>query len=124
MQTIRQLRQERGWTQEKLARRLGVGQGTVSAWERGRAMPRPRTLQHLADLFYLDVEAIAVGPAEQAPEDFAWRVSDDTVYTSAALVEHCLALLTTQMGATAGASSTAGGALVRAPGSRARPARR
>ena len=72
--TIRQLRQERGWTQQTLAWRLGVDQGAVSAWELGQRAPYRRTLQHLADLFGISVEDIALSPAlrapkKQAPED-------------------------------------------------------
>ena len=65
--TIRQLRQARGWTQEQVARRVGVGQSTVSDWERGRWWPQPRSRQALAALFGVSVEAIAVGPPEPAP---------------------------------------------------------
>ncbi len=67
--TIRQLREERGWSQEHLARRLGVHQVTISKWEHGVAVPRPRTLLRLADLFGVPVEAIAFGPAEQTPQE-------------------------------------------------------
>ena len=63
--TIRQLRQERGWSQPDLAQRLGVTQGAVSTWERGRGVPRPKHQRHLADLFGVPIEAIAFGPAEQ-----------------------------------------------------------
>ena len=64
--TIRQLRQERGWTQLDVARRLGVSESIVSWWERGERVPRPATQQRLADLFGVPVGAIAVGPAEPA----------------------------------------------------------
>ncbi len=64
MKTIRQLREERSWSQELLARRLDVGQGTVSNWERGLKVPQPRTLLRLAELFGVSVEEIAVGQAE------------------------------------------------------------
>jgi len=68
--TIRQLREERGWTQESLARRLGVGQSAVSAWERAERVPRQRYLLRLAELFDISVEDIALGPAEQThPRD-------------------------------------------------------
>ena len=63
MKTIRQLREERGWSQELLARRLGVGQGTVSNWERGLKVPQPRTLLRLADLFDMSPEEIVVQQA-------------------------------------------------------------
>ena len=65
--TIRQLRQARGWSQPDLAQRLGVTQGAVSTWERGRGVPRPKYQQALADHFGVNVEDIAFGPAEQAP---------------------------------------------------------
>ncbi len=63
MKTIRQLREERGWSQELLARRLGVGQGTVSNWERGLKVPQPRTLLRLAELFDVSQEEIVVEQA-------------------------------------------------------------
>jgi transcriptional regulator with XRE-family HTH domain len=59
--TLRQLRQARGWTQEQVARWLGVNQVTVSKWEHGVAVPRVRTRQRLADLFGVGVGAIIFG---------------------------------------------------------------
>ncbi len=67
-QTIRQLRQARGWSQLELALEVGVDQSTVAKWERGR-MPTPSHRLALADLFGVPVEAIAFGPAEQVPQD-------------------------------------------------------
>ncbi len=64
-QTLRQLREERGWTQEQLARRLGVAQGAVSKWERGQRLPSPRRLQALTDLFGVQVSEITFGADEQ-----------------------------------------------------------
>ncbi len=69
MKTIRQLREERGWSQELLARRLGVGQGTVSNWERGLKVPQPRTLLRLAELFDVSPEEIVVEQAEYRFQD-------------------------------------------------------
>ncbi len=66
--TIRQLRQARGWTQERVARRVGVQQDAVSKWERGYR-PRAKYQQALADLFGVPVEAIAFGPPEQESQD-------------------------------------------------------
>ncbi len=63
--TIRQLRQERGWSRRVLAGRLGVAKSTVANWERGDRLPLPRTQQRLADLVGVSVETIAFGPAEQ-----------------------------------------------------------
>ncbi len=63
--TIRQLRQERGWTQQDLAQLLGVTQSTVSGWERGLKTQRPRTLLRLAALFGVRIEDIAIEQAER-----------------------------------------------------------
>ena len=67
--TIRQLRQERGWSQMELALQLGMAQGSVSDWERGRRHPKPRSLLHLSLLLGVRVEDIALGPAEQTPQE-------------------------------------------------------
>ncbi len=67
--TIRQLREERGWSQLNLALRLGVVEGSVSRWERGVRVPSEVDRRRLADLFGVPVEAIAFGPAEQAPKE-------------------------------------------------------
>ena len=67
--TIRQLREERGWSQLEVAVRVGVEQSTVSEWERGVKTPRPRRQQALADLFGISVESIAFGPAEPTPQE-------------------------------------------------------
>ena len=69
MKTIRQLREERGWSQELLARRLGVGQGTVSNWERGLKAPQPRTRLRLTELFGVRPEEIVVEQAEYRVQD-------------------------------------------------------
>ncbi len=63
--TIRQLRQARGWTQDQLARRLGVEQGAVSKWERGVAVPHPRTRKRLANVFGVELGEIAFGQDEE-----------------------------------------------------------
>ena len=67
--TIRQLREERGWTQVRLAVRLGVAPDTVSHWERGVNRPRPGMQQGLAQLFGVHVTDMAFGPAEQESHD-------------------------------------------------------
>ncbi len=66
--SIRQLRQERGWTPEQVARQVRVAEVTVERWERGDQRPQLRYRRRLATLFGVSVEAIAFGPAEQ-PQD-------------------------------------------------------
>ena len=52
------IRRVGGFSQEGLARRLGVSYPTVNAWERGRSSPRPRHLASIVELArVLGVEA-------------------------------------------------------------------
>ncbi|WP_264201620.1 helix-turn-helix domain-containing protein [Streptomyces antimicrobicus] len=51
---IRSAREARGWDQAELARMLGVGQQTVSRWERGQTSPRGELLDRLRATLGLD----------------------------------------------------------------------
>lgn len=51
MQTIRELRQERGWTQYELAVKVGVHPQAVYLWESGRRTPQVPQLRKLGRLF-------------------------------------------------------------------------
>ncbi len=62
MKTIRQLRQERGWTQYELALRVGVQPQTVYFWESGRRMPQVPQLRRLGQLFGMCSDEIALEP--------------------------------------------------------------
>ena len=46
--TIRQLREQRGLTQEKLAQQIGVSSKTISKWETAKGLPDVSLLQPLA----------------------------------------------------------------------------
>lgn len=50
------MRRRAGLTQEALAERVGVEQGTVSRWERDIERPRPRSARALRNLFQVEVE--------------------------------------------------------------------
>ena len=67
MKTIRQLREDRGWTQLALAVRAGVDPSMVYRWERGLTRPSRHNVLRLARLFGISVEDVVLGPAEQAP---------------------------------------------------------
>jgi DNA-binding XRE family transcriptional regulator len=51
MQTIRELRQGRGWTQYELAVKVGVHPQAVYLWESGRRTPQVPQLRKLGQLF-------------------------------------------------------------------------
>jgi transcriptional regulator with XRE-family HTH domain len=59
MKTIRQLRQERGWTQFELALRVGVQPQAVYFWESGRRTPQVAQLRRLGELFGICSDEIA-----------------------------------------------------------------
>ena len=60
MQTIRQLREGRGWTQLQLAYRLGVTPVTIYNWEQGRSEPRASQFRRLARLFGVSMDDVAL----------------------------------------------------------------
>lgn len=53
---IRQMRLERGWTQEYLARNIGMNRKHISYYENARVLPTERTLSKLADAFGVEVD--------------------------------------------------------------------
>jgi DNA-binding XRE family transcriptional regulator len=51
VKTIRELRQEHGWTQYELALRVGVHPQAVYLWESGRRTPQVPQLRKLGRIF-------------------------------------------------------------------------
>jgi len=68
-QTIRQLREERGWSQADLGRHLGLSRGSVVDWEYGLSHPRGQMLFRLAHLFGVDADDIVPSRPGQARQD-------------------------------------------------------
>ena len=58
MRTIRDLRQDRGWTQLELANALGVTPVTVFNWERGHHEPKATQLRARAGAFGVSMDEI------------------------------------------------------------------
>ncbi len=56
MNKIKEKREEKGWTQEELAKRLNVSRTAVVKWETGAAMPTVKRLVNLADLFGCSID--------------------------------------------------------------------
>jgi transcriptional regulator with XRE-family HTH domain len=61
---IKELRESRGWTQEKLAALVGINQSYLSALERGTQEPTIGTCLGLATIFGVPVEEIYPQPAQ------------------------------------------------------------
>lgn len=58
----RKTREQLGLTQEQLAERLGVDQGTIAHWELGTRQPRLASLQAWADALGLPVSDLILKP--------------------------------------------------------------
>lgn len=56
---LRQIRKEKRMTQQELAEHLGVSIPAISAWEKGRSLPRDHRLTALAELLDIPVTAFA-----------------------------------------------------------------
>ena len=52
---VKQLRLERGWSQQEVADRLGVNKQTISQYERGIRKQLFDTAEQLADIFHVDL---------------------------------------------------------------------
>ncbi|MFC1982925.1 helix-turn-helix transcriptional regulator [Chloroflexota bacterium] len=48
---LRHCRVRKGWTQEHLARSIGVSLNTVQRWESGKTRPSPLAMEKLQELF-------------------------------------------------------------------------
>ena len=66
-QTIKELRLRFGWSQERLARELGMSFCTVNRWEQGKASPSPMAIRGLKKLEEL-------GDTEESRKRIAFRL--------------------------------------------------
>ena len=73
---LKQLRKEKGLTQEQLAERFYVSSRTVSRWETGVNMPDIATLIGLADFYEVDVREIIDG---ERKSEIMKKENDDTL---------------------------------------------
>lgn len=66
MQTLRELREARGWTPMELAAALGVSLATIYNWEADKHEPRATQLRDIARTFGVLMESIRIpGDREQ-----------------------------------------------------------
>jgi transcriptional regulator with XRE-family HTH domain len=70
---LRELREERGWTQAELAVKAGVSAAAVAQWERARFEPTWSNVVALADALGVSTEAFRQAPAVLPPRRKAGR---------------------------------------------------
>jgi transcriptional regulator with XRE-family HTH domain len=63
VETLKEIRRQKGWSQKDLADESGVGQDTISGIESGRHEPRPSTLRKLAEALGIQVADFFKEPA-------------------------------------------------------------
>ncbi len=68
MRTIRELREERGWTQFELAIKVGVQPQAVYFWESGRRTPRVAQVRKLGQVFGLSSDEIILESLPTVPQ--------------------------------------------------------
>lgn len=66
---LKELRNEKGITQEQAAEKFGVTQRTISRWETGRNMPDISMLGNLAEFYDVDVREIIDGERKSETVD-------------------------------------------------------
>jgi len=72
---IRDVRRERGWTQDQLANSVGVSRSAVAQWETGRAGQVTTNLTRIADVLEVGVEYLMYGDDKRLPTEA--RVGDE-----------------------------------------------
>lgn len=80
---IRDLRQEKGMTQQQLADRLGITDKAVSKWERCVSYPDITLLRELADALGVSVTELLAGERDTAPPQVPPSVEEVVVDTVA-----------------------------------------
>ncbi len=66
---IRDVRRERGWTQDQLALAVGVSRSAVAQWETGRAGQVTTNLTRIAEAMEVGVEYLMYGDDKRAPAE-------------------------------------------------------
>ena len=65
---LRELRAERGWSQQQLAERLDISRQSVNAIETGRYDPSLPLAFRIAELFGLPIEQLFESPSATPPK--------------------------------------------------------
>lgn len=58
MQKLQELRKEKGWTQEKFAKKLSVSRSTVAMWESGKSSPDNSAILQIARIFNVSIDSL------------------------------------------------------------------
>lgn len=83
---VKRARREKGLTQVKLSKLLGVTSANVSFWEQGLSFPNTTNLKNLADALNVSIDWLEHGDKNAGPEYIppanAWELSNDVDLSS------------------------------------------
>ena len=74
---LKDLRNEKGMTQEQLGEKIGVSNKTISRWETGKYMPPVECLNMLSDIYNISINEILGG--ERASGDKFTKIADENI---------------------------------------------
>ena len=74
---LKELRKEKGMTQEQLGERLGVSNKTISRWETGNYMPPVDCLNMLSDIYDISINEILAG--ERVSGDVFAKIAEQNI---------------------------------------------
>jgi len=74
---LKDLRNEKGMTQEQLGEKIGVSNKTISRWETGKYMPPVDCLNMLSDIYNISINEILGG--ERASGDKFTKIADENI---------------------------------------------
>lgn len=83
---IKQLREQNGYTQAFLAKRLGITRSSVNAWEMGISVPSTQYVVELAQFFKVSTDYL-LGVNSTATVDVS-ELDDDSIALIQNIIEH------------------------------------
>ena len=83
---IKELREEKAWTQTELAKILGVTRSCVNAWEMGISVPSTQYVVELASLFHISTDfLLGVGATASVSVE---GLSDEDIQLVHTIIDH------------------------------------
>ncbi len=75
-QKLKRLRQEKNWSQEKLAEEIGVKRLAINKYESGQTKPSAETLQRISEVFGVSIDYLLADESEKLVKD---EITDKTL---------------------------------------------
>ena len=77
---LKELRNEKGMTQEQLGEKIGVSNKTISRWETGKYMPPVEYLNMLSDIYNISINEI-LGGERASGDEYTKRAEENITVT-------------------------------------------